>query len=110
LSNIGIDLLSIGQDVSHTQGEFPVASRVVFIDGKPTPHLYRKFNIKTVEGIDDYASIEEVLERRFLRIPESNDSGDDPWAMPDLVSVTRFVYAHARKRLLTRVMVPLGGY
>lgn len=74
--------------MSHSQGDFTVASRVVFVDGKPAPHLYRKFNIKTVAGIDDYASLEEVLERRFLRLPDSNGSDDDPWALPDLVSAT----------------------
>lgn len=51
------------------------------------PSLYRKFNIKSVDGIDDFASIEEVIERRFRRIPEREDS-DDPWAMPDLVRCT----------------------
>lgn len=50
-------------DISHTQGEVAVGSSVVFIDGKPSPKLYRKFNIKTVEGIDDYASLKEVLSR-----------------------------------------------
>jgi excinuclease ABC subunit C len=64
-----------------------VASRVVFIDGRPVPSLYRKFNIKSVDGINDFASIEEVLERRFRRIPDNKDSTDDPWAIPDLVIV-----------------------
>jgi len=78
-------------DVSHTQGDFPVASRVVFIDGKPEPSLYRKFNIQTVEGVDDYASLEEVLERRFRRA-WINGQGcpvdkEDPWAIPDLIVI-----------------------
>lgn len=47
--------------------------------------MYRKFNIKSVDGIDDFASIEEVLERRFRRIPEKQEDTDDPWALPDLV-------------------------
>jgi excinuclease UvrABC nuclease subunit len=73
------------QDISHLQGEATVASRVVFIDGRPVPSLYRKFNIKSVIGINDFASIEEVLERRFRRIPNTHDDQSDAWAMPDLV-------------------------
>ena len=67
------------------QGEATVASRVVFIDGRAVPSLYRKFNIKSVDGIDDFASIEEVIERRFRRLPENSDNKEDPWTMPDLV-------------------------
>jgi excinuclease ABC subunit C len=74
--------------VSHLQGDFTVASRVVFINGKPEPSLYRKFNVKTVDGIDDFASLAEVLERRFLRLPEKADDLTDPWALPDLVRFT----------------------
>ena len=78
-------------DISHTQGEVPVGSRVVFINGKPAPELYRKFNIKTVEGIDDYASLEEVLQRRFSRVWVNGTGGlvgqEDPWSMPDLVVI-----------------------
>jgi excinuclease ABC subunit C len=78
-------------DISHTQGESAVGSRVVFVNGKPAPHLYRKFNIKTVEGIDDYASLAEVLERRFLRSWVNGLGGqvdrEDPWAIPDLVVI-----------------------
>jgi excinuclease ABC subunit C len=74
------------------QGDCTVASRVVFIDGRPVPSLYRKFNIKTVDGIDDFASIEEVLERRFRRLPDKHDDSDDPWTMPDLVSKSSILY------------------
>eukprot|EP00977_Amphora_coffeiformis_P005928 scaffold1267_cov171-Amphora_coffeaeformis.AAC.4 len=78
-------------DISHTQGESSVGSRVVFIDGKPAPHLYRKFNIQTVDGVDDYASIQEVLERRFLRSWINGCGGQvdaqDPWSIPDLVVI-----------------------
>jgi excinuclease ABC subunit C len=78
-------------DISHTQGENAVGSRVVFIDGVPAPHLYRSFNIRTVNGPDDYASIEEVLERRFARawVPGENMLVDesDPWSLPDLVVI-----------------------
>ena len=62
---------------------------MVFIDGRPVPQFYRKFNIKTVQGVDDYASLEEVLERRFRRLEISsiNNGGDDPWSLPDLVVI-----------------------
>jgi excinuclease UvrABC nuclease subunit len=78
-------------DISHTQGEYSVGSRVVFVDGQPAPHLYRKFNIKSVDGVDDYASLEEVLERRFHRAWINGKGGPvdptDPWAIPDLVVI-----------------------
>jgi excinuclease ABC subunit C len=78
-------------DISHLQGDNAVGSRVVFIDGIPAPHLYRTFNIKSVKGPDDYASIEEVLERRFSRAWVPGDrllvDESDPWSMPDLVVI-----------------------
>ncbi len=54
-------------DISNTQGTESVASMVVFVDGKPKKDQYRRFKIKTVEGADDYASLKEVLTRRFRR-------------------------------------------
>jgi excinuclease ABC subunit C len=89
-SNLPIATFSF-QDVSHLQGEFTVASRVVFVNGVCAPHLYRRFNIKSVHGIDDYASLEEVLERRFLRLPD-DDNVDDPWILPDLVSSHLYLF------------------
>jgi excinuclease ABC, C subunit len=52
-------------DISNIQGTDPVGSMVVFIDGKPKNSEYRRFKIKTVYGPDDYASMQEVIERRF---------------------------------------------
>ena len=52
-------------DISNIQGTDSVGSMVVFIDGKPKKDQYRRFKIKTVEGADDYASLKEVLTRRF---------------------------------------------
>ena len=73
---------------------------MVFVDGKPAKHLYRTFNLKTVEGVDDYKSLEEVLERRFRRLSRgttnngkaesdstSNNSNEDAWSLPDLVVI-----------------------
>lgn len=54
-------------DISNTQGTQSVASMVVFIDGKAAKKEYRRFKIKTVEGSNDFASMAEVVERRFSR-------------------------------------------
>ncbi len=54
-------------DNSNIQGSSPVSSMVVFVDGKPETRQYRKFRIKTVEGADDFATMQEVLRRRFKR-------------------------------------------
>ncbi len=57
-------------DNSNIQGAHPVAACVVFKNGKPSKKDYRKFNIKTVEGPDDFASMEEVVYRRYKRLLE----------------------------------------
>ncbi len=57
-------------DNSNIQGTNPVAACVVFKDGKPSKKDYRKFHIKTVEGPDDFASMEEVVYRRYKRLLE----------------------------------------
>ena len=54
-------------DISHMSGRHPVASMVTFLDGKPWKKGYRHFKIRTVEGIDDYAMMYEVLKRRYLK-------------------------------------------
>lgn len=57
-------------DNSNIQGTHPVAACVVFKNGKPDKKEYRHFNIKTVDGPDDYASMEEVVHRRYKRLLE----------------------------------------
>lgn len=59
-------------DNSNIQGAQPVAACVVFIDGKPAKREYRHFNIKTVEGPNDFASMEEILLRRYDRVIKEN--------------------------------------
>lgn len=61
-------------DNSNIQGTNPVAACVVFKNGKPSKKDYRKFNIKTVEGPDDFASMEEVVHRRYKRLLEEDES------------------------------------
>lgn len=60
-------------DISNTQGTDSVASMVVFIDGKPANEQYRRFKIRTVEGPDDFASMQEALRRRFKRASEERE-------------------------------------
>jgi excinuclease ABC subunit C len=83
-------------DISNTQGTNSVASMVVFIDGRPRPPEYRRFKIKTVEGANDFASMAEVLRRRFKRAADAAQAGEAEeldaksasWAaMPDLLIV-----------------------
>ncbi len=69
-------------DNSNIQGTNPVASCVVFRDAKPSKKDYRHFNIKTVEGPDDFASMKEVLTRRYTRMME--EAPDD---LPQLIVV-----------------------
>lgn len=68
-------------DNSNIQGAFPVASCVVFKNGKPSKKDYRHFNIKTVEGPDDFASMKEVLTRRYSRLL------DEGQPLPQLIVV-----------------------
>jgi excinuclease ABC subunit C len=72
-------------DISNIRGTSAVGSMVVFENGRPKPSYYRRFKIKTVEGIDDYAMMQEVLKRRFKRVKVEDASS---WAvMPDLVLI-----------------------
>jgi excinuclease ABC subunit C len=59
-------------DNSNLQGTHPVASMVRFVDGKPDKKGYRHFNIKTVIGPDDFASMKEIVGRRYRRLMEEN--------------------------------------
>lgn len=82
-------------DISNTQGTAAVGSMVVFEQGVPNKKLYRHFNIKTVVGPDDFASMEEVLSRRFRRWNVSQEEKSKPGAkldaafsmLPDLLIV-----------------------
>ena len=68
-------------DNSNTQGDDPVGAMVCFIDGKPAKSEYRHFNIKTVVGADDFATMEEVLYRRYHRVIEEEKP------LPDLIVI-----------------------
>ncbi len=68
-------------DNSNTQGSYPVAAMVVFRDARPFKKEYRHYNIKTVTGPDDFASMEEVVYRRYKRLIDENQP------LPQLVVV-----------------------
>ena len=95
-------------DNSNIQGTSPVSSMVVFEDGKPNTSQYRRFKVKTVVGADDFATMAEIMKRRFAHAsPEAESSpaaSDEPegrdtkslvlspkssnlWALPDLVII-----------------------
>lgn len=59
-------------DNSNIQGSYPVSAIVVFKDGRPSKKDYRHFNVKTVEGPNDYATMEEAVLRRYKRVLEEN--------------------------------------
>ena len=86
-------------DISHIQGTSLVGSMVIFQDGKPKTSHYRRFKIKSVAGVDDYASMQEMLRRRFRRLADARakegavaglegDGPPDAWTvLPDLVII-----------------------
>ncbi|MDR1756660.1 MAG: excinuclease ABC subunit UvrC [Culturomica sp.] len=68
-------------DNSNTQGTHPVAACVVFLDGKPAKKEYRRFHVKTVVGPDDFASMDEIVYRRYSRVL------DEGRELPDLIVI-----------------------
>ena len=68
-------------DNSNFQGSFPVSAMVCFKDGMPSKKDYRHFNVKTVEGINDFATMKEVVYRRYKRVQEAGDP------MPQLIII-----------------------
>jgi len=85
-------------DNSNIQGTHPVAACVVFKNGKPSKKEYRHFNIKTVFGPDDFASMEEVVYRRYKRLLDENQ--DLPQLGPDDFASMEEVVYRRYKRLL----------
>jgi excinuclease ABC subunit C len=75
-----------GVDIAHLGGDETVASLVAFIDGLPFKPHYRRFRIKTVAGVDDFASIREVISRRY-RHREAKGSADEETVFPDILLI-----------------------
>ena len=74
-------------DISHIQGAETVASLVVWEDGKMNKSAYRKFKVKTVAGVDDFASMREVVERRYRRLKDDAVADPNAQPMPSLILV-----------------------
>jgi len=70
-----------GMDIAHLSGSDTVASLVSFLHGLPFKQGYRRFKIKSVEGVDDFASMREVVSRRY------SDHNREEWGMPDLILI-----------------------
>ena len=70
-----------GMDIAHLSGDDTVASLVAFLDGLPFKQGYRRFKIKSVEGIDDFASMREVVSRRF------SYHNREEWGTPDILLI-----------------------
>lgn len=66
-----------GMDIAHLSGTDTVASLVSFLDGLPFKAGYRRFKIKSVEGVDDFASMREIVTRRFRRLSEADETFPD---------------------------------
>ncbi|MEJ7595859.1 MAG: hypothetical protein WKF77_30470 [Planctomycetaceae bacterium] len=66
-----------GVDIAHLQGSETVASLVQFIDGLPFKPGYKRYRIQSVEGVDDFASMREVITRRFRRLSQEGESFPD---------------------------------
>ncbi|TXG80341.1 MAG: excinuclease ABC subunit UvrC, partial [Thermomicrobiales bacterium] len=75
-------------DISNLQGTNTVASMVVFEDGRPAKREYRRFNIKGVDGPNDFASMHEVIKRRFKRAADRDEETEGKWTtLPDFVII-----------------------
>ena len=94
-------------DISHLSGSNTVASMVCFIDSKPKKNKYRKYNIKSVNGIDDFLSIYEVVFRRYNRLKLNNE------IMPDLILIDggkgQLKYALKALKELSLDYIPIVG-
>ena len=66
-----------GIDIAHLQGGETVASLVQFIDGMPFKHGYKRYKIRTVQGVDDFASMREVVSRRYRRLQQEGERFPD---------------------------------
>ena len=95
-----------GIDISHISGTSVVGSLVVFRNGRPDKSSYRRFRIRSIEGVDDYAAIAEVVRRRYTRLR------DEDGRYPDLILIDGGVgQVHAAARALAEqdISIPLIG-
>ncbi|MGH2581900.1 MAG: excinuclease ABC subunit UvrC [Anaerolineales bacterium] len=99
-------------DISNTQGTAAVGSMVVFERGVPNNRFYRRFNIKSVQGPDDFASMEEVLTRRFKRWQAAQEGSSLPGSKPDQAfsKLPDLLIVDGGKGQLQRAIKVLEGY
>ena len=97
-------------DISNTQGTAITASMVVFEQGVPKKAHYRRFNIRTVTGPDDFASMEEALRRRFKRWQAAQDTAEKPGKKPDrsFASLPDLLIVDGGKGQLSRAVKNFG--
>ncbi|HYF48808.1 MAG TPA: excinuclease ABC subunit UvrC [Planctomycetota bacterium] len=89
-----------GIDIAHLHGNETVGSLVSFVDGLPSREQYRRFRIKSVAGVDDFASVREVVTRRYSRLLQEN------LALPDLILIDGGLgQLHAARDALNSVFV-----
>lgn len=99
-------------DISNIQGVDKVASMVVFINGEKERKHYRRFKIKTIEGANDFASMQEVLTRRLTKLHDSNCNDESFSSRPDLIVVDggKGQFSSAEKAMdITGEHIPLIG-
>lgn len=99
-------------DISNTQGTAAVGSMVVFERGVSANRLYRRFNIKSVEGPDDFASMEEILTRRFKRWQAAQTPDGLPGSKPDaaFANLPDLLMVDGGKGQLARAVAVLQGF
>ncbi len=91
-----------GIDIAHLQGQETVGSLVSFVDGLPSRERYRRYKIKTVEGVDDFESIREVVGRRYTRLLKEG------LVLPDLVLIDGGLgQLHAAQEALARASIEI---
>lgn len=89
-------------DNSHIQGAYNVAGMVCYKDGVPSKKDYRKFKIKSVDGVDDYASMREVIYRRYYRLLVENQT------LPDMIIVDGGIgQINAAKEIIESLNIPI---
>jgi excinuclease ABC subunit C len=99
-------------DISNLQGTAAAGSMVVFEQGAPNKNYYRKFTIKTVDGQDDFASMEEVLSRRFRRWKIANEESQKPGGKldPAFGLLPNLLIVDGGKGQLERAVKVIGQY
>ena len=95
-------------DISNTQGTESVGSMVVFVDGKSIKDQYRRFKIKTVHGADDYASMREVLTRRYRHGLDEQKNSDQATKFAEFPDIIMMDGGRGQVNIALEVLAELG--